>query len=107
MDQILEAQQKLMDRLKASFGTTEYKHKTYGLGVIVDYDFKEIRWRKKPWVPEWLFAWFAAPDMLDLIDCKMRETRERSRQMVMESIGNVGKQQERSASADVAKPSES
>jgi len=85
-------EQELRERLKADFGSVEYRHKTYSAGCIIDYDFSEIRFRKRPWVPEWLFRWFAMPDMLDLIDRKVRETRERSKQMVLEAIKNTARE---------------
>ena len=72
-------------------GAKRYTHQQYGLGSIVDYDASELRWFKKSWVPEWLFRWFAKPDMVDLLDRKMSEAERKRDSDMAANIRDLGR----------------
>lgn len=67
------------------------KYLQYGLGVVVGYDMNELRWHKKTWVPEWLFRWFATPDMLDLLDRKMAYEAKVREDLTNANIRDLGR----------------
>lgn len=62
----------MKDEKKFKAVKKRYTHQTYGLGVVIAKDLLDARYNKKPWVPQWLFNWFTTPDLLDLLDRKMR-----------------------------------
>jgi hypothetical protein len=80
-------EQGVMDN-EISGGPKVYTHQQYGLGCVVDYDRSELRWFKKLWVPEWLFRWFAKPDMIDLLDHRMAEVKEQDAKELYDRISN-------------------
>lgn len=71
-------------------GAKRYEHVQFGMISICKRDRGEVRFHKKPWVPQWLWELLGTADPFDIVEAAFKRAEEKRNAQLVENLAAGG-----------------